>query len=74
MHCTWLLASAKTWCPKGPDVFVYTTVFCADLRLDFGGKTIAGLSAANGTRDYQNCYFNRTKVLMGIGTIGDLGF
>ena len=48
------------------------SVFCADLRLEFGVKTIARLSAALSrqwdTRLPGLC-FNRTKVLMGAGTI-----
>ena len=37
-------ASAKAWCPCGPDALVNMSVFCADLRLEFGEKTITGLS------------------------------
>ena len=63
--------------PRGLDALVYTSVFCADLRLEFGGKTIAGLSAAPSNqwdRRPPVCYFNRTKVVMGVGTIDFLGF
>ena len=34
----WLLTSARTWCPRSLDALVYTPVFCADLRFEFGGK------------------------------------
>lgn len=36
--------SAKTLFPSSPDVLVNTSVFCIDLRLEVGGKTIEGLS------------------------------
>ena len=45
-------------------------VFCPDLRLEFSGKTIAGLSTA----DHHSCYFCQTMVLIGVGTIGLVGF
>ena len=41
------LPSAKTRCPYCLDALVTTSVFRADLRLEFGGKTIAGLFAAS---------------------------
>ena len=41
-----MYTSAKTRCPSSPDELVSMSVFCADLGLEVGGKTIAGLSAA----------------------------
>ena len=76
MYYTWPLTSAKTWCPSGLDALINTSVFCADLRLEVGRKTLEGLSVASEVQwdmNHQNCYFNRTKVLMGVGTIGLLG-
>ena len=52
-------------------------MFCADLRLEFAGKTEAGLSAASSEQwDMRptELHFNRTKGLMEIGTMGLLGF
>ena len=71
-HYTWLLTSAKIWCPCGRDALVNTSVFCADLRLVLGGKTVAGLSAASQKQwDMRppELYFYQIKVLMGVGTI-----
>ena len=64
-------------CPCGPNALVNTSVFCADLRLEFAGKTEAGLSAASSEQwDMRptELHFNRTKGLMEIGTMGLLGF
>ena len=47
MHYTWLLTSAKAWCPCGPDALVNMSVFCINLRLEFGWEVIAGLSLAS---------------------------
>ena len=52
-------------------------VFVVDLRFEFGGKTIAGMSAAwqkQRDRAPPKLYFNRTKVLTGVGTVGLLAF
>ena len=40
MHNTWPLTSTATWCPCGPDALVNTSVFCTDLRLQYGWKII----------------------------------
>ena len=77
VHYTWPLTSAKTWCPCSLDTLVNTSVFCADLRLELGGKTKAGLWTAPQTQwDTRppEVHFNRAKVLKGVGTIGLLGF
>ena len=37
----------KTWCLCGQNALVNTSVFCMDLRLEFGGKTIASLFVAS---------------------------
>ena len=42
-----LLTSAKIRRPLSPDALVNTSVFCTDLRFEFGGKTKKGLSAAS---------------------------
>ena len=58
-------------------VRTHLSVFCADLRLEVGGETIAGLSAAAPQQwDMRppELYFDQTKVLMGVGTIGLWGF
>ena len=71
------LLMAKAWCLCGPDALVNTSVFCADLRLEFGGKTKVSLSSASLKQwDMRppNLYFNRTKVLTGVGTIDLLRF
>ena len=74
---TWPLTSAKTGCLCGLDTLVNTSVLCAELRLEFCWETVAGLSVAPlkqlDTRPPE-LYFNRIKVLRGVGIIGLLGF
>ena len=41
------LLQSKTWCHFNPNALANMIVFFADLRLEFGGKTIAGLSMAS---------------------------
>ena len=46
-----------------------TSVFCVDLRLEFGGKTITGLSwhhQNNGTQDHRNCISIRPESWWGM--------
>ena len=42
-----LLTAAKTWYHCGLDALVNTSVICTDLKLEFGGKTIAALSVVS---------------------------
>ena len=39
--------SPKAWCPCSPDAEVNLSAFCTDLRLEFGSKTIPGISMAS---------------------------
>ena len=53
-------------------------MLCADLRLGFGGKTGATRLVCDIIKKWDmrpsELYFIQTKVLMGIGTIGLIGF
>ena len=46
MHYTWPLASAKTWGLCGLLALVNTSLFCAELRLEFRWEIVAGMSRA----------------------------
>ena len=74
MRHIWPLTSAKTWCLCGLDALINVSVFCAERRLEVCWGIIAGLSAALWDTRPLELYFNRTKVLRGVGTIGVFGF
>ena len=77
MHCAWPLTSAEASCLSGPDALVYTSVFYTEPRLEFCWEIIAGLFAApykQWDTKPTELYFNWTKVLRRVETIGLLGF
>ena len=74
LHYTCLLTSTKTWSFCSLDALVNMCLFHADLRLEFGGKTVATRLVRGIVKNGTEVYFSWTKVLMGVGTIGLLRF
>ena len=77
MHCNIATYFIKNKEPCSPDTLINTSVFCGDLRPEFGENKTAGLSVASSKQwDMRppELYSNWTKVLMEVGTIGLLGF
>ena len=68
--------SSQNMVPQCPDALVNTSVALTSvLKLAANNrKPVRGIIKNNGARDHRNCCSNRTKVLMGVGTIGLWGF